>query len=330
MRRRPLALRERPRHRRASINRIAPPAPLVSLSSGTRSEFGVRPTVSTHALADAGLFSDEALCELLDRFPRQQLHALTMGSDPARPDQNRPVRHEELGGADLLRAVQQGCLWLNLTRVDRADARFRSLIDRLYQELADGIPGFRPDASHGNLLISSPRAMVYYHVDGPASVLWHVRGRKRVWVYPALDPHFVQREALEDIFAGARHEYLPFDTAFDAAAVRCELEPGQWIAWAQNAPHRIANLDGLNVSLSTEHFTPQTRRRARVQAANRFMRLRFGWTGLSTRDSGPLAGLKVLAHQVARRAGLDRIRLKQHDAAAVRVDPDAPDGVAPL
>ena len=80
------------------------------------------------------------------------------------------------------------------------------------------IPGFSPDASQGTLLLSSPTALVYYHADGTASVLWHIRGRKRIWVYPALDERYMKRELLEDIFAGVRHEYLPYEPACDEAA----------------------------------------------------------------------------------------------------------------
>jgi hypothetical protein len=306
------------------------PKSLLHLSSAAKEDFGRRPIVADHTLEQLGLFTDAALIELLDRFPRQNLHALTMGTDPTRKDQNRLACHEGVSGEALLRAVKQGCLWLNLTRVDRADARFRALIDWLYAELASQMPGFAPDSSHGNLLISSPQALVYYHVDGPASVLWHLRGRKRVWVYPALDTRFVEREALEDIFAGARHEYLPFDAAFDAAAVVHDLEPGQWMAWSQNAPHRVSNLDGLNVSLTTEHFTAQGRRRARVYAANRFFRTRLGLADLPTRETGAGAMLKTVAHLIARKTGLDRTRTKRHEAATLRVDPDAPGGVVAL
>ncbi len=304
------------------------PTPLLHLSSADKGDFGRRTLVADHALAQSGLFSDAALIELLDRFPRQNLHALTMGVDPTRREENRLVCHDGVDGEALLRAVQRGCLWLNLTRVDRADARMRGLMDQLYDDLARQLPGFTPDSSQGNLLISSPQASVYYHVDGPASVLWHLRGRKRVWVYPALDTRFVEREALEDIFAGARHEYLPYDTAFDAAAVVRDLEPGQWIAWAQNAPHRISNLDGLNVSLTTEHFTPQSRRRARLYSANRFFRTQLGMPDLPTRETGPGAMMKMAAHLVARKAGLDRTRTKRHDEATLRVDADAPGGFA--
>jgi len=292
-------------------------------------DFGRRPMVASHNLHRSELFGDAALIDLLDHVPRQNLHALSMGTDPTRPDENRLALNDGVSGAQLLQAVKSGRLWLNITRVDRADARYRLLLDQLYAQLAQQVPGFKPDASQATLLISSPHALVYYHADGPASVLWHLRGRKRVWVYPALDERYVERVALEDIFAGVRHEYLPYETGFDAGATVYDLAPGQWTAWAQNAPHRVLNLDSLNVSLSTEYFTRQTRRRARIYSANRFFRARLGLPGLSTRETGIAAVFKGAVHKLARLAGLDRLPPKQH-LATLRVDPTAPAGVVPL
>jgi hypothetical protein len=253
-----------------------------------------------------------------------------MGTDPGRPDQNRLAVNAGVSGADLLRAVRNGRLWLNVTRIDRADSRYRALIDQLYVQLAAQVPGFAPDRTQGTLLISSPNALVYYHVDGPASVLWHLRGRKRIWVSPALDTGYVERESLEDIFAGVRHEYLPFATDFDAGARVYDLEPGQWIAWPQNAPHRVTNLDSVNVSLSTEHFTRASRARARVYCANRFFRRHFGLANLSTRERGPAMLIKVAAHRLAAGLGRARSRPPRRELPTLRVDPDAPGGVVAL
>lgn len=301
----------------------------VGLPAALRADFGRAPLVGRHGLAGHDLFTDAALIELLDRFPRRQLYALSMGTDPVRVEENRLALHDGVCGAKLLQAVRNGRLWLNLTRVDRADARYRRLIDELYGELGALLPGFVPDSSQGTLLISSPRALVYYHADGPASVLWHLRGRKRVWVYPALDEHYMKRELLEDIIAGVRHEYLPYEPAYDAGAQVYDLDPGQWITWPQNAPHRVTNLDSVNVSLSTEYFTPASRQRSRVYVANRFFRTRLGWGRLSTREDGAAAQGKIMLQRIARRLGLDPVRFKQH-IPALRVVPEAPGGVTAL
>ncbi len=301
----------------------------VWLPDADRGDFGQRPFVAAHDLEHHELFTDEALAELLDRFPRQHLYALTMGSDPTRADENRLAIHDGVSGAELLRAVRNGRLWLNVTRVDRADARYRALIDELYTRLAAGVPGFTPTSSQGTLLISSPHAMVYYHADAAASVLWHIRGHKRIWIYPPLDERYMKREFLEGIFAGVRHEYLPFDPAFDEAAVSYELKPGQWVTWPQNAPHRITNLGSVNVSLSTEYFTAATRRRQRVYVANHFFRTRLRAKNIGARETGTSATLKTLVHRVANRLGLARLEYRRH-LPAMRIDADAPDGVVAL
>ena len=301
----------------------------VFLPDAGRADFGQRPLVATHSLEHHELFTDEALAELLDRFPRQHLYALTMGSDPARADENRLAIHDGVSGAELLRAVRNGRLWLNVTRVDRADARYRALIDELYAQLAARAPGFAPMRSQGTLLISSPHAMVYYHADAPASVLWHIRGHKRIWIYPPLDERYMKREFLEGIFAGVRHEYLPYEHAFDEAAVSYDLTPGQWVTWPQNAPHRVTNLDTVNVSLATEYFTAATLRRQRVYVANHFFRTRLNVRNVAARETGTAATLKTLVHRVANRLGLARLEYRRH-VPAMRVDADAPGGVVAL
>lgn len=301
----------------------------LELHSALRPHFGVQPVIGGHRLHTDALFSDEALVDLLDRFPREHLYAFHMGSDPCRIEENRQVSHDGLGGSELLQAVQSGRLWLNLTRVDRAEACYRTLISQLYAELAELVPGFVPESSQGTLLISSPRALVYYHADGPASVLWHLRGRKRVWVYPALDARYMRRELLEDIFAGVRHEYLPYENAYDDAAEVYDLDPGQWIAWPQNAPHRVSNLDSVNVSLSTEHFTRASQRRYRLYLANRYFRTRLGRERLSAQEDGAIASAKILTQRIARKLGLDPVQLRQY-RPVLRVQPGAPEGVMPL
>lgn len=306
------------------------PAPAVELSAQARAVFGKEPLIGRHNLHESALFSDEALIELLDRHPRELVYAITMGHDPAR-EENRLAAHEGVTGRELLDAVRRGRLWLNVTRINRTEPRYREVIEQLYEQLARAVPGFEPQKTQGTLVISSPRAIVYLHADAPPNVLWHVRGRKRLWVYPALDERFLPRNDLEDILAGARHEYLPYRPDFDAHAACFELAPGDLVTWPQNAPHRVTNQDSVNVSLSTEHFTAQSKARARVYCANRFLRNRFRLQGLSSRETGLGALAKTALHRAARRLGLegDPGRGKRW-VATLRVAPDSPTGLADL
>ncbi|MFN2546649.1 MAG: cupin-like domain-containing protein [Myxococcales bacterium] len=310
----------------------APPkneAPRIELPESTGAAFGKAPLLARHDLHDSALFSDDSLIELLDRHPRDFVYAIATGGDPAR-EENRLAAHDGVSGRELLAAVRRGRFWLNVTRVNR-DATFRALIDQLYGELAKAVPGFRPQKTQGSLLVSSPRAVVYLHADAPPNVLWQVRGRKKIWIYPALDERFLPRADLEDILASARHEYLPYRAEFDAHATCYDLGPGDLVTFPQNAPHRVTNLDSLNVALSTEHFTAQSRARIRVYCANRFLRIRFGLSRLSTRETGPGALAKVVLHRAARAVGLE-----SDPAAAkkwvptLRVCADAPAGAVDI
>lgn len=305
----------------------------VYLAAEERGDIGWRTVLGTHGLSGEDLFGDAALIDLLDHFPREHLYALNMGHDPCRSDQNHLVCHDGVSGAELLQAVRSGRLWLNVTRVDRADARYRRLIDRLYNELRLQTPLQRaaavPDRSQGTLLISSPGALVYFHADAPSSVLWHLRGRKRVWIYPTLDERFMSAALLEDLFAGARHEYLPYRPDFDLSADVYDLEPGQWLCWPQNAPHRVQNLDGLNVSLSTEHFSRDSCRRAQLYRANRYLRRHWRLAQPSACETGVTARAKVWVQRVARRLGLDPVP-RTVDQPVLRISPASPDGVVVL
>jgi hypothetical protein len=174
--------------------------------------------------------------------------------------------------------------------------------------------------------------MVYYHVDGPPSFLWHVRGRKRVWVYPAQDEALLSRSMLEDVFAGVRQEYVPYQSSFDDRAQIFDLEPGQCAMWLQNAPHRVSNLDSFNVSLVTDHYTPQARQRARVYRANRFFRAKAHVPHhlLSAEETGAIATAKVGVHKVCSLLKLDDKITKAHRPPTRRIDASASNGLTDL
>jgi len=89
---------------------------------------------TSHRLGELDLFTDDSLADVLDRHPRQQLQAFTMGSDPTR-DEWGPVEVGSASGGDKLAAVRAGRLWLNVLDVDRTHDGFTRLQARLFDEL---------------------------------------------------------------------------------------------------------------------------------------------------------------------------------------------------
>jgi hypothetical protein len=283
---------------------------------------------SSHRLGELDLFTDDVLGNVLERHPRKELQAFTLGSDPARNEWT-PVDVGSASGIEILAAVRAGRLWLNVLKLDAAHATFARLQAELFSELAWCDFGVLPGTPHSSLLISSPDALVDFHADAGPNILWHIRGDKRVWIYPNSE-RFLDRSLLEDIFAGIRGETLPYDPEFDHAALTFDVHPGDLISWPQNAPHRVENRGGVNVSLSCEFDTVHSRKRHLVYAANRFYSRKIHLPVRSTRESGASAAVKCITYRAWRKAGLERIRPGIDYVTQLRIDATSPGGVAAL
>lgn len=253
--------------------------------------------VAQHRLAETGLFTDDALAHILDTHPEADLSVSTMGVDPNVFDW-RDGERNGVSGRELLQLVREGQLWINCRRMLHNNPDYARVFNQLYDEIEAGKPGFQAEQRTANLLISSPTAWVPYHVDMPVNMLWHIRGSKRVWVYPHFDKRFASAHVLEKVCSGEWSEDVPYDPSFDKYALVYDAQPGQLITWPQLAPHRVRNLEGLNVSLSTEHKNARARRRLNVHTANHLLRTRFG----KACQSIEVDGLAAHAKQVLARA----------------------------
>lgn len=256
--------------------------------------------VGEHRIHETALFTDEALCRLIDNHPRDYLTIAAMGNDKNKFEWMTGERGDT-SAEDLLLAVKRGQLWINLIRLGRLHSEYNEIINSVYDELEAKSPGFKAQNRSANLLISSPNAMVYYHLDLPVNMLWHLRGEKRIWVYPSGDERFVAPRNIERLILGEMAEDMPYQPWFEDYALSFMLKPGQMITWPQNAPHRVTNCEGLNVSLSTEHRNPLARRRLGVHLANHYLRRQFGSKNLSSDPSGLTGRFKEIYSRVCQR-----------------------------
>jgi hypothetical protein len=265
---------------------------------------GRRPIVMRHSLAESPLFSDEALVRLIEATPRENYHVNTMPRDASDPHLWREGDMSGLSGREVMAAVERGELWVHLQRVQEADAAYRDLLDAALDELSRRVPGFNTFQRSMSVLISSPRMNVAYHADVPGQSLWQVRGRKRVWIYPAREP-FLPRRAIENIILKrATDTDLPFDASFDARAQSYLLEPGDMATWPRNCPHRVVNEDCVNVSFTTEHWTGALAADYAVDYANGLLRPWLGGRDLSRETRGPAFFAKLAlagGHKLLRR-----------------------------
>jgi hypothetical protein len=256
-----------------------------------------------HGLHERSMFSDEGLARILDLYPRASLGAFTMGEDLEDWGSWRRGSVDGLSGDELLTAVKEGRLWLNLRHVNAHLTEFAILSAEIADEKERKLRTRILNRDLG-ILISSPNARVFFHLDVPLSSLWQVRGEKRIWFYPRREP-YVSDAWIERCVLRTAEGQAPFRSEWDKDATSFALSPGDMTTWPQNMPHRVDNGPMLNVSLSMEYMTPKARRRARVLHANGVLRRSFGWTPEIQDRPGPALAAKVAfaaAHKLVRRS----------------------------
>ena len=259
--------------------------------------FGHAPMRLDHSLHRSPLFSLEALAELIERYPRKDYSLVHMGEQGSARKTWREGEIGRLSGDRVIEWIANGRMWLNLRNVATNDVRFKILLQQIFGEMTASLPDFKPFNEGLGILISSPKAQVYYHCDLPGQSLWQIAGRKRVYLYPNTAP-FLTQPQIEGIALFGLETEMRYEPWFDEHATVFELEPGQMLHWPLNAPHRVENHDCLNISMTIEYWTDEIRRAHMVNVANGILRQRFGVTapGRSTR------GLSFAAKATLQRA----------------------------
>jgi hypothetical protein len=280
---------------------------IIDISKEDAEKFSLTSLRFKHRFAESGLFEDDALAELIETYPG---HLMTVYTTTQQPDGSYLWRYGSiigLTGEQVLEAIQHGHLWLNLQHIEDAAPRHAALVQRAFGDIANLNPGLRTFRHNTGILISSPDMSVLYHCDIPPIALWHIRGRKRLWLYPDTD-EFLSPENRERVVLREQEEEVPYSPSFDQHAKVFDLEAGDAVAWKQQAPHRVDNLDGLNVSITTSYYTPEAQRFYGVVFANGAMRRLLGVTPTSRNTTGVAAMAKCAFAAGVKYSGLLKSR----------------------
>lgn len=264
--------------------------------------------IHPHGLVQQGFASDEALAAMLDRYPAELFDINLYDYDDAGQVSLRTGARGRLSGGELLQAIQQGRLWVNLREVERGWPELWRAAMAEYAAIQGRYPGLRAVTNAGQLILSSPKARVPYHFDAAGVVLFHLRGRKRLFVYPGDEAHLPEW-AMEQVVARQTTEELPYTLAFEADAQVMDLEPGQALTWPLYAPHRVENLDRFCVSLSMDFQTWSSRMRNGALYANAVQRSRGGAPRATDRMGRPEIAARWAASLGLRRMGALKDRL---------------------
>lgn len=279
----------------------------------------IEPRVFDHRIADSGLVSDGALAELLDRYPAELFDINLYDYDNDGQVSLRTGARGRSSGDDLLAAIQTGRLWVNLRGVETAHPALWAEVMKAFEPIKASYPSLRPTTLSGQLILSSPKARVPYHFDPAGVVLFHMRGRKRLWVYPGDEAHLPE-QAMEQIVMRQTTEELPYSQAFDADAQVVDLEPGQALTWPLFAPHRVENLSAFCVSLSMDFQTWGSRFRNGALFTHGAMRARGLKPRATDRLSTPGLAARWAAAVALKRTGAVKSRLMDFERS---FEPDA-------
>lgn len=280
-----------------------------------------------HKLADTGLFTEEAIANLIERCEPEHYNINTMGTDKNVLEW-RAGDLGDLSGKQVIDAIRKGRMWMNLHRIMDRDERYNVLLNRIFNEFEDQIPNLKTFKRNMTLLISSPNIQVYYHADIQGQSLWQISGKKRIYVYPATDT-FISDISLEKILLRETEEEVPYDGWFDEYAICYDLEPGQMVHWPLYAPHRVENLDCINISVTTEHWTREIWNSYAVNFGNGVLRRTAGLNALSRAPEGLHVYPKAALALIWKKLKIQKARSFSHKIE-FRVDPDAEDGMVPI
>jgi hypothetical protein len=291
--------------------------------------WGNEPICVGHNLHRSTLFSSATLARLIESYPREHYNVYSMGAQGNDSRYWRRGDHDGMSGEDVLTAIANGRLWLNLRNVNQVDRRYAQMLDDFMDELAERMPGFVARRKNAGILISSPMAQVYYHVDLPGQLLFQIAGRKKLYFYPAHAP-FITHELLEQIAVTGLELGIPYEPWFDDYARVVEFQPGQMAHWPHFGPHRVVNHDCLNISMTVEFATDAIRRTQMVNYANGILRHGFGWTPRSRAISGPSFWTKAVVQKTLHAAPWIRKQKTRNEQIEFRLDPKELGGIVEL
>lgn len=285
--------------------------------------FGNHTIKLQHRLAESGLFTREALGKLIERCPADELGLVSRSTDKDNPERLNGVLGTA-SGIEAISAIEKGKMWMNIRRVMDWAPEYRALLDRTFEEFERRVPGFATTKRNMGVLISSPNAKVYYHADIQGQSLWQIEGTKDVYIYPTTEI-FAPAESIEKILLRETDEDMAYQPWYDDFATVVKLNPGEMATWPLYAPHRVANHDVLNISVTMEHWTQPIWNSYAVRYGNGVLRRSLGLKNLSTRDSGlgvyPKAAASFAWKKLGKQISGDVVRTK-----SFRIDASAPEG----
>jgi len=239
---------------------------------------------------------------------------------PVYPNRFRTGDFRNIPGDVLLGAARAGRVFINLREAMNVHPEYKEVLDSMYGEIARQT-GNKTYAARGGILISSPISQTPYHFDKTEVILWHIRGAKRIVLYPRTQK-FIPDQAYEAAVTNLLEDDLPYDKSFDDEATIVDLKPGMGVTWPLNSPHRVDN-SAFCVSITTEYSTRESGMKNAAMITNATLRHKFGMDVSYQKDGKAKRQIKSVFGRVLKKTGIAHKTITK-DMVTFTIDPKDP------
>jgi len=260
-----------------------------------RESFGFK-----HNLHTLGLFDFDSLLQLARRFGAAPRDYFVAAAAPSAATRFESVPHGQYTPEQALGRLDSAAVRVLLKRPENHDARFRKLLDTLFDQviaLRGGLKGERIVRLESAVFITSASSITPCHFDPEIAFFAQIQGRKNYHVY---SPSSMSESELETFFHRGILSIAQVDlpTRNPKLETCYPLQPGDGHHQPQNAPHWVETGAERSVSFSFVFETDASRARNRTRACNYFLRqagIRPAVPGASpSRDAAKAAAMRVV------------------------------------
>ena len=207
-----------------------------------------------HGLVEQGFATDEALAEVLDRYPADCSTSICTTTTTRVRSRCAPARAGGCRATSCWRRSRPGGCGSICARSRPGWPELWAAAMAEFGKIQATYPGMRAVSNAGQLIMSSPAAQgAVSFRRGRGGAVPPARPQAALRLSGRRGPS--ARGAMEQVVARQTTEELPYTVAFEADAQVMDLEPGEALTWPLYAPHRVENLDRFCVSLSMDFQT---------------------------------------------------------------------------
>jgi hypothetical protein len=256
------------------VSTTAPSA--FSISAAGRALVDRQSFVFEHSLAGHPLFTLEKLLEVAKSASRRP-GDLYFDAGDIRIDQKwGSIPLSELTYVQALKRIETAGAWMIMKHVEE-DPAYKEVLDGCTKSVLEAAGPLAALLSKPEMLVivSSPRRVTPFHMDGECNFLVQVAGSKTVRVFDRDNRAVLTEEEVENFYT-VDDFAATYKPDIDRHAQQYELTPGWGVHIPVNFPHWVQNGPEVSVSLSINYEFPESYR-ADYYRANRMLR-NFGWS----------------------------------------------------